>query len=536
MQLQTPHPRSAAIMHALHATRLVALVLLAALAMVSVGATQTLTWFDAKGPTLQAIEATTLLRQAFVQGLDPADYNAQALTDAIQNATQADDVPEYARERLDAALTTSMQLFLADLQTGRVAPDQVNVMFKGPQRPRQDAPDLLRTALAPPGLSRAVQAIARQLPMAQPLQDALRQYRALAIEPGWQTPLPLPAKGKLVTGELYPALDELVRRLVAVGDLQPPATAPNEFDQDITEAVRRFQLRHGLEPDGIIGRLTLAQLNVTPAQRVRQIELTMERLRWTPLTQARRMIVVNVPEFMLRAYTVHPQGVEIDLEMKIIVGKALDTRTPLSDEEMRYIEFSPYWNVPRSIALRETLPRLRKDPGYFDRQGFEFVSADGTVVRTLTDAHIASVQQGSWRIRQRPGPSNALGAIKFILPNNASIYLHHTPTLHLFERTRRDFSHGCIRVAEPVALAQFVLQDEPEWTQERIEEAMASGTSRTIRLRDPLPVLIAYSTVVIKQGVVYFLDDLYGHDRILDAALKARSEALQRASLPALGL
>ncbi|MCB2041783.1 MAG: L,D-transpeptidase family protein, partial [Rhodoferax sp.] len=276
-------------------------------------------------------------------------------------------------------------------------------------------------------------------------------------------------------------------------------------------------------------------LNVTPAQRARQIALTMERLRWTPLLQGRRMIVVNVPEFMLRAYTVEDGRVDVQLEMKIIVGKALDTRTPLFDEDMRYIEFSPYWNVPRSIALQETLPKLREEPGYFAQQGFEFVTPDRRVVEVLSDAAIEAVQQGQWRIRQRPGPHNALGAIKFIFPNNDNIYLHHTPAPRLFARQRRDFSHGCIRVEAPVALARFVLQDDPRWNHERIEEAMNAGVSRTIRLRETLPVLIAYSTVVVKHGQVYFHDDLYGHDRLLDEALRARSAALARTRTPLSG-
>lgn len=512
------------------------LALLGAMVLAPARAAPQLTWFDAERPTAQAREATDLLRQAFLHGLDPVDYHAQALTDAVQRATQTGNWDATARARLDAALTTSMQRLLADLQSGRITPEQVQARFSTPRRPHRDAPELLREALAPPGLTRAVQAIAVPLPMALPLHDALRHYRALALDTGWQTPLPLPPKGKLIAGDAYPGLNELVRRLVTVGDLPPPATTPAHFDQDLTNAVRRFQLRHGLEPDAVIGRLTLAQLNVTPAQRVRQIELTMERLRWAPLLQGRRMIVVNVPEFMLRAYTVRSEGVvDIGLEMKIIVGKALDTRTPLFDEEMRFIEFSPYWNVPRSIAIRETLPRLRKDPAYFAQQGFEFVTGDGVVVATLADAHLDAVQQGHWRIRQRPGPRNALGAIKFIMPNNASIYLHHTSATRLFERQRRDFSHGCIRVEAPLALAQFVLQDDPDWSQARIEAAMSAGTAHTIRLPIPVPVLITYSTVVVQHGAVYFLDDLYGHDRLLDQALRARSAALAREPMPELG-
>jgi len=251
--------------------------------------------------------------------------------------------------------------------------------------------------------------------------------------------------------------------------------------------------------------------------------LTLERLRWTPLQSHPRMIVVNVPEFVLRAYETDQQGnIDMKLRMKVIVGRALDTSTPVFDEDMRFIEFSPYWNVPPSIARGETIPRLKRDPAYFSRQGFEFVKSDGSVSTQLSDANLQAVVNGQARIRQRPGPVNALGDIKFIFPNNTHIFLHHTPAPQLFERSRRDFSHGCIRVEEPVALARFVLENDPAWPRERIEQAMQAGKSQTIRLNEPIPVVLAYGTVIVRDGQVYFYDDIYGHDATLSKALKNR--------------
>jgi murein L,D-transpeptidase YcbB/YkuD len=327
----------------------------------------------------------------------------------------------------------------------------------------------------------------------------------------------------------------LARRLEAVGDLPAGTAVPERFEGALVTALQAFQERHGLAPDGVLGRTTLQQLNVPPAARARQIELALERLRWTPFMQGPRMIVVNVPEFVLRAYEVQGGRVDVQLTMKVIVGKAMDTRTPLFDEDMRSIEFSPYWNVPPSIARQDILPRLRRDPAYFERQGFEFVTAGGQVVTTLSEAHLDAVLHGGWRIRQRPGVQNALGDIKFVFPNRTNIYLHHTPAPQLFERDRRDFSHGCIRVQAPVALAQFVLRDEPAWTEERIRQAMEQGVSSTLRLKQPLPVLIAYSTVIVKGGRVFFYPDLYGHDRLLDNALRQRSAGLARLLHPAAG-
>ncbi|MFM8338375.1 MAG: L,D-transpeptidase family protein, partial [Fluviibacter sp.] len=250
--------------------------------------------------------------------------------------------------------------------------------------------------------------------------------------------------------------------------------------------MKLFQKRHGLTPDGVIGKGTFEQLNTPPSARVEQIVLTMERLRWTPLMADKRMLVVNLPEFELRGLEIDGSQVQIPLQMNVIVGKSLNTQTPMFNEQMRMIEFSPYWNVPPSIARGETVPKLRRDPGYFDRQGFEIVTRSGEVVTSLSDEQLAAVQRGEARIRQRPGAQNALGDIKFIFPNNDNIYMHHTPSVGLFQRDRRDFSHGCIRVESPVALAEFVLRDEPEWTQERIREAMENGKSRTIRLKTPI--------------------------------------------------
>jgi L,D-transpeptidase YcbB len=189
---------------------------------------------------------------------------------------------------------------------------------------------------------------------------------------------------------------------------------------------------------------------------------------------------------------------------------------------MRAIEFSPYWNIPPSIAKAEIVPKLRREPGYFEAQGLEFVGTDGHAVAALSEANLDAVMQGKMRIRQRPGEKNALGDIKFIFPNNDNIYLHHTPSVELFGRQRRDFSHGCIRVEDPVALARFVLQNQPEWTEERIRAAMESGKSTTLRLAQPLPVVIAYATVIVKNKQVYFFDDIYGNDKLLDAAMKAK--------------
>ena len=510
--------------------RLVRTILLAlGLGACILAAAAELPWFEGGRPGAQAQQAVDLLAAAASHGLDPNDYDAAALRQALSRAHQGPAPDAASAARLDQALTTAMLRYLGDLHDGRVDPRRIHHDFEADRRQPFDAARALQEALRARRLDDAVQQAAPSLPLYDQLREVLARYRALTDHPAWRTslpPLPKPARGapKLEPGQTWSGLALLADRLVALGDLPAPAAAaaPARYDGVLVDGVKGFQQRHGLAVDGVIGAATLAQLQVPPSARVRQIELMLERLRWTPLLERPRMIVVNLPEFVLRAYEVQGGRIHVRREMKVIVGKAYDTRTPVFDEDMRYIEFSPYWNVPPSIARSETVPKLRRDPSYFDREGFEFVDRNGRVSTTLTPQALDAVLAGQLRIRQRPGERNALGDIKFVFPNHANIYLHHTPSVRLFERERRDFSHGCIRVEQPVELATFVLQGMPDWTEERIREAMSAGRSTTLRLAEPVPVLIAYGTALVKGGRPYFFDDIYGLDRVLDAALRQR--------------
>lgn len=497
--------------------------LLAGLLVLAATAAQAAGWFDGARPTPAARQAVELLSRADEEGLQPADYAAAALQLALARAEQTP--PDAATiAQLERGLDLALQRYLNDLHRGRVQPRQVRSRYE--PGPAFDAAALLRDARLQGRLAEMARAAAPQLPLYAQLRQQLATYRALENVAAWQQPLPpLPggAKGKLEPGQPWDGLPLLVRRLAALGDLaEPPAAAPALYDGALVTALQRFQTRHGLAADGVVGSATLAQLQVAPAARAQQIVLTMERLRWTPLLQGPRMVVVNIPEFVLRAYEVRDGRIAVQREMRVIVGKAYDTRTPLFDEDMRFIEFSPYWNVPPSIARGETVPKLKRDPGHWERQGFEFVTGSGEVVTALSAQGLQAVLDGRWRIRQRPGPNNALGDIKFVFPNHDNIYLHHTPATELFARTRRDFSHGCIRVEQPVALAGFVLQHMPGWDEARIRAAMARGSSSTLKLQQPVRVLIAYGTALVKGGRPYFFDDIYGLDKQLAAALRAR--------------
>ena len=476
-----------------------------------------LLWFADGQPRGASYQAVSILAAAAGEGLDPSDYDADRLRGAFG---EPGSLPAGAPDDLDRALTKAMERFLLDLRRGRVEPAQIGEEFTPNATAPLDPDALLRQAISDDRLADAVAAARPHLAQYDELRAALARYRTLENHPAWRTPLPpLPGR-KLEPGGTWTGVGRLMQRLEALGDLPAGSAVPPRYQDAAVAGVRAFQQRHGLTPDGVIGKGTIDAIEAPPGTRVHQIELALERLRWTPHPE--RALIVNVPEFVLRGVDARDGRSEERVAMNVIVGNAAKTQTPIFSAEMRYIEFSPYWNVPPSIARGETIPKLRRDPGYFHKQGFEFVGSDGRVSGELSESNLAAAQSGRMRIRQRPGASNALGDIKFVFPNVDNIYLHHTPTPQLFKRDRRDFSHGCIRVEQPVDLAKFVLAGQPEWDEERIIAAMSRGKSATLRLEEPLPVIIAYRTAAVVGGQVRFFPDLYGRDAKLRDALDGR--------------
>jgi murein L,D-transpeptidase YcbB/YkuD len=341
---------------------------------------------------------------------------------------------------------------------------------------------------------------------------------------------PLPAR-KLEVGGTWPGVPALRRLLAALGDLDASlaptaadaATVP-VFDAPLAAALARFQARHGLAGDGVLGRDTLAALNVPMAQRVSQLLWSMERARWLP-HPAGPFVLVNVPQYRLFAFAGAEDHEAAMTPLNVIVGQAFpDHNTPVFTAEMRYLVIRPYWDVPASIARKELLPSLRKDAAYAAKHGFELVRGqrDDSPVVPVSNEALDELAHGKLRIRQRPGRENALGAIKFMLPNPYNVYLHSTPAQALFARTRRAFSHGCVRVEDPVALARFVLRGETTWTAERVaQEMQAEGGPLRVTLRQPVQVMMIYATALAAEdGRVLFFDDVYGHDQRLAALLR----------------
>ncbi|MEM7254304.1 MAG: L,D-transpeptidase family protein, partial [Pseudomonadota bacterium] len=317
-------------------------------------------------------------------------------------------------------------------------------------------------------------------------------------------------------------------RLTLWGDLDPDADGPDPtaFDAPLDAAVKRFQQRHGLKVDGVIGRASLGQLNVTATTRVQQILLNMERRRWMVDKFEPRYVFVNLADFFLKVVDTAGDREKTVFTTQVVVGKPYH-QTPEFSHAIRYLVLNPYWNVPISIARNEIFPKIQEDPGYLARKNFVLLSDWGKNAYEVdpysVDWHSMTPREFGFRLRQGPGPGNALGRIKFMFPNRHNIYLHDTPSRSLFERTRRTFSHGCIRVKDPAAFAEVLLAWQSGWSRGRIDRSIDEGRRRVVSLAEPIPVHLAYITAwANKDGTVHFRDDVYGRDKMLARALLGR--------------
>lgn len=324
------------------------------------------------------------------------------------------------------------------------------------------------------------------------LKKQLVNYYNIVKSGGW--PQVIPLKAKLKKGSSNPGIIALKKRLTLTGDIAAGDTSAI-LNDSLELGIKHFQIRHGLTPTGKLDAVTLKELNVPAIERLQQILMNMDRMRWVAAEPQGHLIVVNIPEFILHMY----EGPNKVFDMEVVVGKEGHS-TMMFNGELNQVVFSPYWNVPPSIVENEILPELEKNKTYLESQNMEVVSENG-------DLPV---------IRQKPGPKNALGKVKFLFPNSFNIYFHDTPSKSLFEKDKRAFSHGCIRLREPEKMANYVLRNQPEWTPEKIREAMNSGEEKFVKVKEPIPVIITYYTAWVDEGGnLNFRDDIYGHDNRL---------------------
>ena len=472
-------------------------------------------------PTPQARDALALLEAAVDEGLDPADYAAAALT-APATAPGGSSSTDLAR--FDVGMSAGLLRYLRHLHVGRIDPGAIGFRLRTPADDH-DYASLLDAALGTGRIVETAKALRPQLWAYDALRSALGQYRMLAADPTLTAPPPPPET--VHVGDPYAGTPALRRLLLALGDLSLAETLAGDgwvYEGAVVTGVKRFQIRHGLEADGIVGAATIRALRTPLAWRVRQIELALERLRWLPHDGSERLVLVNIPMFRLWAWDSMPARGTPALVTDVIVGKALSTHTPVFVEELREVIFRPYWNIPASILRHEILPKIRRDPEYLQKQEMEVVAPDGRVVDTADN--LARIGRGGYVVRQRPGYRNALGLIKFVFPNQENVYMHDTPAQELFSRSRRDFSHGCVRVRNPVGLAEWALAGVPDWGRDEILSAMTGTRTIHVRVTRSTQVVLFYTTAIVtpEDGTLRFAEDLYGHDTPLDRALSGGRE------------
>jgi L,D-transpeptidase YcbB len=479
-------------------------------------------WVRAGEPTAQARQLIAVMRQADEKGLSAEDYDGSRWDGRLAKLKPAARQPAEADAvRFDLDLTVCVMRYISDLHIGKVNPKHFDFAFDEESK-KYDLAEFLRDHIANGS------DVASQLAQVEPPYpgyrrtiQALQTYLVLAKkDDGEQLPA---VKKPILPGDTYPGVPRLVRLLHLVGDLPPganPPVAPPVYQGALVDAVKSFQRRLGRDANGHIDAQTVADLNVPLSRRVQQMQWTLERWRWLPSSYQKSPVVANIPEFRLRAYD---ENFKIGVTMNVVVGKAYGHATPVFDETMQYVVFRPYWEVPYSITRAEIVPHLLRDPDYLAKDNLEIVDAKQNVVASgaVSSEVIEQLRAGKLFVRQKPGPKNSLGLVKFLFPNSYNVYMHDTPATELFARSRRDFSHGCIRLEKPADLAAWVLRDNPGgWTAERIRAAMNGTTTQQVNLVHPIPVLIVYATaIVLEDGLVHFYDDIYGHDAALEAVL-----------------
>jgi len=462
--------------------------------------------------------AATASANAFMQqfsnaagkGLIPEDYDASRWAERVQalNSKSPDAISLF-----DVAMTVNVMRYISDLRIGRVNPSHFN--FEVPvQEKKYDLAEFVSdNAVDATDVPKLITSVEPDSEEYRKTEQALAHYLDLAKQQEEEGAEPLPVVTKAVSvGETYPAVGALRTRLQLEGDAAADVTlsaASSVFTPTLSEAVKCYQHRHGIAEDGRLTPQTIKSLNVPLTNRVAQLQNSLERWRWLPEPYLHARLMVNLPEFVLRGYD--PDH-KLDFTMRVVVGQVMGQHeTPVFTHMMKYLVFRPYWNVPVDIARKELIPHMASNHGYLASKNFEVTNNKGIV---QTDYTAKQVAQGAVMVREKPGPKNSLGLVKFIFPNQYDIYLHSTPAVSLFERSRRDFSHGCIRVQKPVDLAVWVLQGQGDWDEDKVQEAMDDGPdNKTVSLKTPLPIVIFYLTAIAgEDGHTHFFDDIYGYD------------------------
>jgi murein L,D-transpeptidase YcbB/YkuD len=483
-------------------------------------------WTRDGKPTPAANGFMKAFADAAAKGLKPEDYDALRWPARVAALKPQD---EDGVAQFDVAMTICVMRYISDLRIGRVNPQHFNFDINVAQKKYDLAEFVSDNAVDVTDVPKLIATVEPDNEQYRQTEEALARYVDLAKQQQAQGDDPLPAITTTVNvGDAYAAAPELLKRLEFEGDIDvdsvPESTNSSPlkvYNKLLSDGVKSFQHRHGLTEDGKLTPQTVDSLNVPLTQRVVQLQDSLERWRWLPDDYVNPRLMVNLPEFVLRGYT--PDH-KLDFTMKVVVGKVIgEHQTPVFAHMMKYLVFRPYWNVPVDIARKELVPKMGAGPGYLEKRNFEVVNSKGEVQTSYTTKQVA---QGGLMVREKPGPKNSLGLVKFMFPNQYDIYLHSTPATELFNRTRRDFSHGCVRVQKPEDLAAWLLDGQQvnhdDWDLEKVHEAMTDGPdNRQVNLKTPVSIVIFYVTAEVEpDGHTHFFDDIYGYDERLNKVLE----------------
>lgn len=487
---------------------------------------QTIWLFD-QGPSPLYAAARQLLNEAYAQGLDPLTYADPDLAQRIDNAYHQADSASLAE--LDIAFTEKVLMFTTHVSEGRImsVANGKNIWKRTAAETSMKDVDMLSVVHTPEDLFAGIARIEPQHQQYTQLKRALAAYRNAeqhdtqpisvpsSVKPGDRSPaIPLVRKKVSYLNNLSILSDSVSSDLqdtLAVASIKTEQVYDSlYYDPELAAEVQLFQRRHGLTSDGVIGERTLKFMNQKISERVAQIAVNMDRLRWMPAINSERYLLVNIPEYKLTVY----EGSLRAFDMRVIVGSPA-TPTPVFNDRLNHIVFSPTWTVPTSIIRNEIIPNLKKDSTYYSEKNFVIYKQDVQIDPALENWKDPNINPYQLRVVQNPGADNSLGSVKFMMPNNMSVYLHDTPSRRLFSKDYRALSHGCVRLGEPAKLAAYLLKDQQGWDSERISKAMSGSSPATILLKKRYPVYLTYQTAwVDDEGLLQFREDIYGHDKV----------------------
>ncbi|MBF8962422.1 L,D-transpeptidase family protein [Pontibacter sp. FD36] len=494
-----------------------------------------LAWFKGSDLVPESEKLLTTINNASKEGLDPKEYKVVAIDEMINRYNdmgRKDSARLELQQQIDIALTGTYFNYASDFYRGRINPSNIKQVQWGVRNNKIKLHKALQTILKERESTYPYYEFEALHKGYTDLRDALQRYRELEEKGGWAK-VKLGNRKILEKGDTAAAVISLRKRLDPSAQINANDPAMRKFDDKLEAQVKSFQELHGIVPDGKVGGNTLRMMNVPVEDRIQQIMMNMERWRWipkrlVPKSLDQKYIWVNIPEYKMYVYEDPSNSPEAErsykktMEMNVIVGKELNS-TPIFSDKMEYVVLAPYWNIPNSIVEKEIAPAMARNPSYLEGQNMEVVTKERNpkqISPSSIDWTSVTEKTFPYMVRQRPGPKNALGTMKFLFPNEHAIYLHDTPSGSLFSQTQRGFSHGCVRLQRPMDLAKYVLKDMPEWTESRIEETINGGEETWITLPKKVQVYLVYFTSwVDEDGNVHFRDDIYGHDKRLEQEL-----------------